>query len=273
MPKTPVVFVVSDSMGETAQLVARAVMSQFPDGALDLQRFSHIETPGAAREVMEIAQSQPTLIIFTLILPEVRNVILEHAESHGIPVVDIMGPALEGLEKITGRPALLEPGLIHRLDERYFRRVEAVEFAVRHDDGKDPQGYRRADAVLLGVSRSSKTPVSMYLANRGIRVANLPLVPEVPTPPELHRVPVRKIVGLKISPQKLLSIRKERVRALGLGKDSNYADMSRILEELKYAQEVFQELGCTVVDITDSAIEETAVLVMEHVNRRSGLGD
>jgi regulator of PEP synthase PpsR (kinase-PPPase family) len=268
--RNPVVFVVSDSMGETAQLVAKAVLSQFPDGNVGLRRFSHIETPDAAMEVMKAARDQPTLIIFTVIVPEVREVITSKAEANGIPVVDIMGPALAGLERITGDAALLEPGLIHKLDEQYFMRVEAVEFAVNHDDGKNPQGYRKADVVLLGVSRSSKTPVSMYLANRAIKVANLPLVPEVPTPPDLHRIPPRKIVGLTISPAKLAGIRRLRVRAMGVPGPSNYSDIQRIQDELMYAHRLYAELGCEVLDVTDRAVEETASVVMELVgNARS----
>jgi regulator of PEP synthase PpsR (kinase-PPPase family) len=173
---------------------------------------------------------------------------------------------MAGLEQITGTPAILEPGLIHRLDEKYFKRVEAVEFAVQHDDGRDPQGYRKADVVLLGVSRSSKTPVSMYLANRGVKVANLPIIPEVPPPPELHRIPVKKIVGLTINGSKLAGIRKERVRTMGVKGDSDYSDVSRILGELTYAQRLYNELGCFVVDVTDRAVEETASMVMEFVH-------
>lgn len=264
--KEPEVFVVSDSMGETANLVARAVLSQFPEGEARLRRFSHVETPEAAAGVMEAARRQPTLVIFTVIVPEVREVILRESDRDGVPVVDIMGPALAGLEKITGTPALLEPGLIHRLDEKYFKRVEAVEFAVQHDDGRDPQGYRKAEVILLGVSRSSKTPVSMYLANRGIKVANLPIIPEVPLPPELHRVPVRKVVGLVISASKLAGIRKERVRSMGVRPDSEYTDLGRILAELSHAQGIYNEIGCYVVDVTDRAVEETASMVMEFVN-------
>ena len=194
LKKEPAVFVVSDSMGETAQLVARAVLSQFPDGSAELHRFIQIGTPEAAEVVMNAARAQPTLIIFTVIVPEVRAVILERAKRDGITAVDVMGPALSGVEEITGHKALLEPGLIHRLDEKYFRRVDAIEFAVQHDDGKDPRGYGKADVVLLGVSRTSKTPVSMYLANRGVKVANLPLIPGIMPPAELNRVPVRKLV-------------------------------------------------------------------------------
>jgi regulator of PEP synthase PpsR (kinase-PPPase family) len=260
-------------MGETAQLVAKAVLSQFPDGNVGLRRFGHIETPDAAMEVMRAARDQPTMVIYTVIIPEVREVIREKAEKHGIPLVDIMGPALEGLEEITGDGALLEPGLIHKLDEQYFKRVEAVEFAVNHDDGKNPKGYRNADVVLLGVSRSSKTPVSMYLANRAIKVANLPLVPEVPTPPELHRIPALKIVGLTISPAKLAGIRKLRVRAMGVPGQSNYSDIHRIQDELMYAQQLYKELGCEVLDVTDRAVEETSALVLELIGSPRAAGD
>ena len=263
--KHPMVFVVSDSMGETAQLVAKAVLSQFPEGEAELQRFRHIETRGAAEELMKAARLQPTMLIFTVIVPEVREIILREARRHDIPIVDIMGPALDGLEKITGKYALLEPGLIHKLDEKYFKRVEAVEFAVQHDDGRDPQGYRKADVILLGVSRSSKTPVSMYLANRGLKVANLPIIPEVALPPELHRVPVRKVVGLILNGSKLAGIRKERVRTMGVQGDSEYSDVSRIQRELAFAQNLYNELGCYVVDVTDRAVEETAAMVTEFV--------
>jgi hypothetical protein len=260
-------------MGETAHLVAKAVLSQFPEGNVGLRRFSQIETPDAALEVMRAARDQPTMVIFTVIIPEVRDVIREKGEALGIPLVDIMGPALAGLEEVTGDRALLEPGLIHKLDERYFQRVEAVEFAVNHDDGKNPKGYRSADVVLLGVSRSSKTPVSMYLANRAIKVANLPIVPEVPTPPELHRVPSDKIVGLTISPAKLAGIRALRVRAMGLDGPSEYSDLSRIQDELMYALRLYKELDCEVLDVTDRAVEETATLVMEIVGAPRAMGD
>lgn len=273
MAGSPIVFVVSDSMGETAHLVARAAMSQFPDGEVGLRRFSQVETPEVAREIMEAARAQPTIIIYTVIIPWVREVIQAEALRSGIPVVDIMGPALGGLEQITGRSALLEPGLIHKLDEKYFRRVEAVEFAVQHDDGKNPRGYRKADVVLLGVSRSSKTPVSMYLAHRGVKVANLPLVPEIPAPPELYRVPARKIIGLTIGAMKLASIRAERVKAMGVGGRSDYSEMARIREELAFSLKLYRELGCEVLDVTDRAVEETATMVLQMVNNTRHSGD
>ena len=168
--------------------------------------------------------------------------------------------------RLGGTPSR-QPGLVHRLDARYFRRVEAVEFAVRYDDGKDPGGILRADVVLLGVSRTSKTPTSMYLAHRQIKVANVPLVPEADLPDEIFQVSPRKIIGLTINPEILLQIRTERLKSLGLGSGSRYADLGRIIEELEYADRVYRRLGCTVVDVSQKAVEETANRILEIVGR------
>jgi regulator of PEP synthase PpsR (kinase-PPPase family) len=242
MSTRPVVFVVSDSVGETGDLVARAAMSQFGGSAIPIRRFPMVDDHAAVREVVGAARRQPTLIVYTIIVPELRAILKTLTVQYGIPAVDVMGPMLDGLTKVLGRSPVLEPGLIHRLDEEYFRRVEAVEFAVKYDDGQDSRGLLRADVVLLGVSRSSKTPVSMYLAHRRIKVANLPLVPEVNLPKELFQVPTGKVVGLRVAPEKLHDIREERVKTLGLKSDANYANMERILMELEYAEEVFKRV-------------------------------
>lgn len=273
MSTRPIVFVVSDSVGETADLVARAAISQFGGSTVEIRRFPMVDDLEAVREVVAAARLQPTLIVFTIIVPEVRAELKTLTVLYGIPSVDIMGPMLEGLTKVLGRSPKLEPGLVHKLDEDYFRRVEAVEFAVKYDDGKDPRGFLRADVVLLGVSRSSKTPVSMYLAHRRIKVANLPLVPEVSMPKELFMVPPNRVVGLRVSPDKLHDIREERVRTLGLKSDANYSNMERILLELDYAEEVFRRVGCPVIDVTNKAVEETAVRVLEIINRGVKFGD
>ena len=273
MSTRPIVFVVSDSVGETADLVARAAISQFSGSAVEIRRYPMVDDRNAVREVLEAARRQPTLIVYTIIVPEVRAELKTLTIQYGIPAVDIMGPMLDGLTKVLGRSPVLEPGLIHKLDEDYFRRVEAVEFAVKYDDGKDPRGFLRADVVLLGVSRSSKTPVSMYLAHRRIKVANLPLVPEVTVPKELFQVPRDRVVGLRVSPEKLNAIREERVRTLGLKSDANYANMERILIELDHAEEVFKKVGCPVIDVTNKAVEETAVRVLELINRGVKFGD
>ncbi|HEY8346146.1 MAG TPA: pyruvate, water dikinase regulatory protein [Symbiobacteriaceae bacterium] len=266
----PVVFVVSDSVGETAELVARAALAQFGLSTLEIRRFPMVEDRQAVREVVEAACRQPTLIVYTIIVPEVREELKRLAMEHDIVAVDVMGPVLDGLIRLLGQRPQLKPGLVRRMDDEYFRRIEAVEFAVNYDDGKDPRGFLRADVVLIGVSRSSKTPVAMYLAHRRIKVANLPLVPEVPLPAELFQVPPEKVVGLRIAPETLQEIRAERVRTLGLRADASYSSPERIRMELEYAEEVFKKVGCSVVDVTNKAVEEIAVRVLENI-RRTGV--
>jgi regulator of PEP synthase PpsR (kinase-PPPase family) len=260
------VFVLSDALGETAELVARAAASQFDGERLVLRRFPFVHSEQAVRDIVAEAAAAGAAIVYTLIQPLLRRCMQDTASRAGVPAVDVMGPVLDAIASAShGRPRL-QPGLVHRLDADYFRRVEAIEFAVRYDDGRDPRGLARADVVLIGVSRSSKTPVSMYLANRQFKVANVPLVPEVEPPPELYAVPVRKVVGLTINPNQLRDIRLERLRAIGLPAEASYGELGRITQELRYAQQVFARVGCPVIDVSNKAVEETATKVMELVN-------
>jgi regulator of PEP synthase PpsR (kinase-PPPase family) len=164
---------------------------------------------------------------------------------------------------VLDRQARHEPGLIHQLDEDYFKKVEAVEFAVKYDDGKDSRGILKADIILLGVSRTSKTPLSMYLAHMRYKVANVPLVPELKPPEELFTIPSHKIIGLRISTMKLNEIRKERLKALGLPDSANYASVDRIEQESDYAHNLMIRLGCTVIDVSNKAVEETASIIQD----------
>ncbi len=267
----PTIFVVSDSIGETAELVARAAASQFDAAQADYVRVPHVDSRERLDAVAREARQRPSVIVYTLVLPEFREHLRRLAEEMGIPHVDIMGPMLRALERVIPTRPKLQPGLVRQMDEEYFRRIEAVEFAVKHDDGKDPRGLLEADIVLIGVSRTSKTPVSLYLAQRCHRVANLPLVPELRPPPELFRVPRERIVGLTVDPDQLQRIREARLKVIGLTRGANYADRDRILRELEYAQSIFQKLGCPVVDVTNRAVEETASCVLELVMKREGL--
>ena len=169
MSNPPVVYIVSDSVGETADFAYGAALSQFSSYAVEVRRFPMIKDVQGIQDVVESAKVPPTLIVYTIIVPELRAELRNLIDRHQIPAVDIMGPMVDGLSQVLGAKPTLKPGLMHRLDEDYFQRVEAVEFAVKYDDGKDPRGFLKADVVLLGVSRSSKTPVSMYLAHRRIR--------------------------------------------------------------------------------------------------------
>jgi len=148
------------------------------------------------------------------------------------------------------------------MDREYFKRVEAIEFAVKYDDGKDPRGILAADLVLLGVSRTSKTPLSMYLADKNIKVVNIPLIPEVPIPKELYQISTQKIVGLTNSIERLSDIRKERLKTMGLSSSANYADYERIFEETHYAETVMKRLNCPIIDVSYKAIEETATIIL-----------
>ncbi|MDI6893527.1 MAG: pyruvate, water dikinase regulatory protein [Bacillota bacterium] len=257
------IFVVSDSLGETAELVARAAAIQFDSHRMEFMRVPYVEDARVLMGVFEHARTRPSLLVYTLVRPDLRKLVQEQSRQLGIPAVDVLGPLLEAMQKVAGFPPRLQPGLIRQLDEAYFRRIEAVEFAVKYDDGRDLRGLGRADLVLVGVSRTSKTPVSLYLAQRGYKVANVPLVPEIPLPAELQALPRGRVVGLTIAPESLCAIRSERVKAMGLNGPARYADPDRVREELAYAREVFRQLGCPVVEVTYRAIEETANRVLE----------
>lgn len=164
---------------------------------------------------------------------------------------------------------MTESNINHLLSEEYFQRVEAVEFAVKYDDGRDAQGIIKADIVLIGVSRTSKTPLSMYLAHKKYKVANVPLIPELPPPDELFTVSKHKVFGLTIDPQYLHVIRKERLKYLGLKADANYADNERIHQELQYASQIMSTIGCLVIDVSNKAVEETAKIIMDELVRKN----
>jgi regulator of PEP synthase PpsR (kinase-PPPase family) len=177
-----------------------------------------------------------------------------------------MGPIMDAVEVMVQRKPLSLPGLVRKLDAGYFQRVEAVEFAVKYDDAKDPSGILLADVVLLGVSRTSKTPLSQYLAHRKYKVVNVPIVPEVPPPVELYRISPKKCIGLTISAEQLQQIRKERLLSLGLEENAIYAQEHRILEELAYFHSITQEIGCPVIDVSNKAVEETASIVVNYLD-------
>jgi len=263
------IYVVSDSIGETAELVVRAVASQFDRFHIDVQKYPYIEDKESIDEIIASAQESKAMIVFTLVVPELKTYILEQAARHNIPTIDVMGPLLNTLADILKEPPTGKPGLVRRLDEEYFRKVDAIEFAVKYDDGRDPRGLLRADVVLIGVSRTSKTPLSMYLANKRLKVANVPIVPEVDPPEELLQLPPERCIGLTINPEQLNSIRTERLKALGLTAQANYANLDRINEELAYSQKIMEKLGCPVIDVSNKAVEETANIILEIIRKNS----
>ncbi len=257
----PIVYVVSDSVGETADLVVKAATSQFSGTGIEVRRIPYVEDKATIDEVIALASQVKAVIAFTLVVPEIKDYLVSKAKEANVEVVDIIGPMLEKIGQLTNQKPRYEPGLVHRLDEDYFQKVEAIEFAVKYDDGRDPRGIMRADIILIGVSRTSKTPLSQYLAHKRFKVANVPLVPEVEPPDELFKVSAKKCIGLRISAEKLNEIRAERLKSLGLKAQANYANMDRIKRELDYAEKIMERIGCTVIDVSNKAVEETANLI------------
>ena len=256
-------FIVSDSVGETAELVARAALSQFDFKNYEIRRYSFVSETEQVTEMLEEADPDNTVILYTMVVPLMRKFLMEEIKRRNLPAIDLMSGLMEMLETRLGLKPKGEAGLIRKLDEQYFRRIEAIEFAVKYDDGKDPRGLKNADIVLIGISRTSKTPLSMYLAHRNIKVANVPLVPEVSPPKELFNVKPQKIIGLTTDPYKLIEIRKERIKALGLQDNANYASIQRIIEELEYADALMRKLGCPIIDVSARAVEESASIILE----------
>lgn len=264
----PVIYVVSDSIGETAEFVAKAAASQYNSGHIEVKRFSYINSREQIAEIVQQAKQNSAIIAFTLVLPELREALKAELVEQDVIAVDIIGPMIEAVGTIVDNTPKNKPGLLHKLDEAYFQKIAAVEFAVKYDDGKQPRGLLDADVVIIGVSRTSKTPLSMYLAHKGVKAANVPLVPEVAAPEELFAIPRKKIVGLTISPQQLNEIRNERLKTLGLKSGADYASLERIINELDYAETIMKKVGCPIIDVTHKAIEETASKVFEIITRR-----
>jgi regulator of PEP synthase PpsR (kinase-PPPase family) len=263
------VYTVSDASGETAELVAKAAALQFKGHAIKLVRLPRARTPDQIGGMITLAAQTPCLIAFTMVDATLRSALQTEARRKGLPAVDILDPLIKCISLVLGAEPLLEPGLLHHKDEQYFNRMDAIDFAIKYDDGKDPKGMVMADLVLVGVSRTSKTPTCMYLAqNRGIKASNVPLVLNVPPPQELFGLPAGRVIGLTLNSRTLTEIRTARLQNLGLGPSASYANQDHINRELEYAEGIFRRLRCPVVDVTHKAIEETAAEILEITQRK-----
>jgi [pyruvate, water dikinase]-phosphate phosphotransferase / [pyruvate, water dikinase] kinase len=258
-------YICSDSIGETAEAVAQATIHQFNTDQVRIKRHGHLKQEDEIRRVMEEAAATGGFVAYTLVQPELREMMKAEAIRLGVRAVDIMGPMMQAFIDTYGDAPKSKPGLLHEMDADYFRRVDAIEFAVKYDDGRDARGMLQAQVVLIGVSRTSKTPLSIFLAHKGIKVANLPVMPEVKPPAELFKIPSHRIIGLTMDAEHILNIRTERLKAVGLPNGSKYATLQRIVEELEYAEGLMKQLGCTVINVTNKAIEETAGIIAEYI--------
>lgn len=261
--KSAMVYVVSDSAGDTGELAVRAAAAQFHPLSVQIRRAAFIQTTTSIDAVLNAAAQDEGIVLYTLVIPELRDYMVAQSALRNVSAIDLLGTLIDRLESRFGRQSRHQPGLNHVLDADYFRKVEAVEFAVRYDDARDVTGIYKADIVLIGVSRTSKTPLSMVLAHKMFKVANVPLVPELVPPKELFTISPSKVIGLTINTDALNAIRKERLKALGLPDTASYATAERIELELQHAKEVMDKIGCVVINVSYKAVEETASLIME----------
>lgn len=260
------IIIISDAAGDTAFNNAAAAAAQFPDAKINYRRYPFITDQKKLNEVFQEIEKYPNLvIIYSLVKDEMQMPIIKFAREHQIQCVDILSPIVEAIQQITHLKPNQKIGAQHSLNQKYFDRISAMEFAVMYDDGKDPKGFLEADVVLLGVSRTSKTPLSLFLANKNLKVANLPLVPETHIPKEIYEIDPKKIIGLTNDPSVLNEIRRQRMISYGLNPDTAYSNMDSINKELESAQKLYKELGCYVINVAHRSIEETAALILEHL--------
>jgi regulator of PEP synthase PpsR (kinase-PPPase family) len=263
------VVVISDSTGETAERVVRAALLQFRDVPCHVRVYSQVRLESEMEKIIEKAAELRALVVFTVVNVGERELLTKLCERMQVDVVDIIGTLMGKLSLFLGAQPVGVPGLLHSIGEDYFRRIEAVEFAVKNDDGAEPRNLPKADLVLVGISRTSKTPLSTYLAQKGIKVANCPLVLGVDPPLELEQVETSRVYGLTIQPDALVRIRQARLSHLGMPVDSSYAMRDHIQREIAYAQEIFRKHAeWPVIDVTAKAIEETAADILRLMKQR-----
>lgn len=260
------IFVISDSVGETANRLIQAALAQYPNLApAEIKNFPFIDNESDLKGILQDALTENAIVASTLVNPQLNRIIEEFATTKHLRHIDFLSQMIKLIQDQTGVEPILKSGALHALDEDYFDRVAAIEFAVKYDDGKNPKGFLKSDLVLLGISRTSKTPLSMYLANKSYKVSNLPLIPEVNLPQEIYQVPAGKIVGLTASPNYIMKIRAERVKLMGVNSTTTYNDLERIRAELSYAEELYARLGALVVSVENKSIEEVAQIIEQQL--------
>jgi regulator of PEP synthase PpsR (kinase-PPPase family) len=265
---TPVeLHIISDATGETATRLVAALEAQFPEQLFEEIRHPRVETLDDLRLAVNRTKGRPAVIVYTIVKPELRTAMRDLCRRAKVHYCDVLGHPIEAIAKVSGMAARMTPGARPPLDSLYFRRIAAIEFAVKYDDGIGAEALADADIVLVGVSRTSKTPLSMYLGYLGYKTANVPIVRGIEPPPELYRVSAAKVIGLTIDPARLAEIRQVRARNMGSPK-RRYAQLEEIYEELEQAAAVHRRIGCPVLEVTEASIEENAHRIIRLVEQR-----
>ncbi len=257
------IHLVSDSTGETVSSIMRSAMSQFDNVKIQEHMWSLVRTKGQMERVMEGIQSQPGMVLYTIIDPDLQQILREGCRKMRMPCVPVLADTIRELSRFLGQNIKAQVGRQYELDEEYFARVEAVNFTLAHDDGQATEDLEEADIVLVGVSRTSKTPTCVYLSYRGINAANVPYVKGCPLPENLFTLKNPFIVGLVIAPDRLLQIRKSRLLSLKETRETSYVEMDAIKEEVTEARRLFTKQGWPVIDVTRKSIEETTATILQ----------
>src|SRR5690606_34075810 len=259
----------SDSTGETLEMVAKAALAQFDDAEVIRHFWPMVRSLQHLDRIVEELAAHPGLVLYTLVNEDTRRRLEERCRSLGLPHVAPLDSVTVALEDRLGQEAKGRPGRQHAMDDAYFARVDAIQFTIAHDDGIASEEWEEADIVLAGVSRSSKTPTSIYLANRGFKVANIPLVVESPPPASLFQLQRPMVVGLTTAPRRLIEIRRNRLLSLNQKTETAYIDEQRVEQEVSFARRLFADNGWPVIDVTRRSIEETAAAVIKLYNERA----
>ncbi len=259
------IYIVSGGSGASGEQVVHTVLVQFPENHVRVITMPHVRQRAQVEEIIAQAVVTGGTIVHTLIETPLRELLVQETAAHGVPAFDVMGPLLTHLSETLGQPPLEQPGLYRRLNRAYFERVAAIEYTMAHDDGQRPHGWHEAEIMLTAVSRAGKTPLSMYLAVLGWKVANLPLIMGIPTPPELFELNPHRVFGLMISPAQLVRHRQERRQRMGAPGLDSYTDYETIKQELQAAEQIFRRGKFQILDVTDRPIEASADDIIKRV--------
>jgi len=260
---------VSDSTGETLEMIAKAALAQFENPDVNRYFWPMVRSRQHLDRIVQDFSDNPGLVLYTLVNADTRKRLEEHCRHLGLPAVPVLDQVTSALESQLGQEAHGRPGRQHSMDDAYFQRVDAIQFTIAHDDGIAHEDWEDADIVLAGVSRTSKTPTSIYLANRGYKTANIPIVVESPPPPGLFELRNPLVVGLTTAPDRLVQIRRNRLLSLNEGTETSYVDSEKVKDELQYARRMFADNGWPVIDVTRRSIEESAAAIIRLVQERA----
>jgi hypothetical protein len=258
----------SDSTGETLENIAKAALAQFDAVEIIKHFWPMVRSETHLDRILDEVAANPGLVLFTLVNPDIRAKLERRCRVLGLPMVPALDAVSDALSNLLGQAAKARPGRQHVLDAAYFARVEAIQFTIAHDDGQNWENWEAADIVLAGVSRSSKTPTSIYLANRGYKTANIPIVVESPPPPSLFSLKHPLVVGLTTNPERLIAVRRNRLLSLNQAPETDYVNDEKVKAELAFARRMFADNGWPVIDVTRRSIEESAAAIINLFNER-----